>query len=261
MDGERIGKDNFYKLTKGRFEPCLVPMRAPDRQTKDSSYWFDAQGVTRRSDHWGWGIASCTWTLGDEAPAHCGKGKKLGQRAGRIAWDDLETPRVEIHLTHQFGELDYAALGAVPESRGADEYGPYDVFTLRREWVGEKGGAVSFAGNEYSYSNLRDRINLSAAGEAYRDPRAQALSLAWKAEREAARAEGRRAKLSDWLPGQFGDPAYGDLAREVAGEPPAGEKAGAAGFGNPPLAAQREDATRASDAACRESQAHDSPSL
>lgn len=197
-----IDKNSFYKLTKGHFEPCAEPAREPDRQTGSSSYWFSPEGVVRRSDHWGWGIASCTWTLGDEKPAHCGRGKKLGQRTGFIPWSDLETPEVKIHLTHQFGELDYAAIGALPIERGEDEFGPYDVFRVRPDMVSEKGGVIDFAGNEYTYSNGREQINLSAAGDAYIDPEAQEISLAWKDERAAARAEGRRANLDDWLPSQ-----------------------------------------------------------
>lgn len=213
---ETINKDNFFKLTRGRFEPCQTPRRAPDRMTKDSSYWFDENGVTRRSDHWGWGIATCTWTYGDEEACHCGKTKKLGERTGRVDWDALETPRVEIHLTHQFGDLDYAAIGAEPIGHDVDEYGPYDVFLLTRDMISEKGGKVCFAGNVQAYGNGRDQVNLSAAGEAYADPAARSISAAWKAEREAARAEKRRAKLADWLPTQVGDDSHGELAAQVA---------------------------------------------
>lgn len=213
---EKITKDNFFKLTRGRFEPCPTPRRAPDRKTKDSSYWFDDQGVTRRSDHWGWGIATCTWTYGDEEPCHCGKTKKLGERTGRVAWSGLETPRVEIHLTHQFGDLDYDAIGAEPVSQDIDEYGPYDVFELTRDMISDKGGKVVFAGNEHAYGNGRDKINLSAASDAYKDPAARSISAAWKAERDAARAEKRRVKLSDWLPTQEGDPVHGELAVSTA---------------------------------------------
>lgn len=215
--GEDITKDNFFKLTRGRFEPCPTPRRAPDRKTKDSSYWFDDQGVTRRSDHWGWGIATCTWTYGDEEACHCGKTKKLGERTGRISWSELETPRVEIHLTHQFGDLDYDAIGSEPVSQDIDEYGPYDVFELTRDMISDKGGKVVFAGNEHAYGNGRDKINLSAAGEAYKDAAAQSISAAWKAERDAARAEKRRVKLSDWLPTQVGDPVHGELAARTVG--------------------------------------------
>lgn len=213
---ENITKDNFFKLTRGRFEPCQTPRRAPDRMTKDSSYWFDEKGVTRRSDHWGWGIATCTWTYGDEEACHCGKTKKLGERTGRVDWNALETPRVEIHLTHQFGDLDYAAIGAEPIGQDVDEYGPYDVFLLTREMVSEKGGKVCFAGNVQAYGNGRGQINLSAAGKAYADPAARSISAAWKEEREAARAEKRRAKLADWLPTQFGNDLHGELAAAAA---------------------------------------------
>lgn len=205
----RIDRSNFFKLTYGNFEPCEVPDREPDRRSGSSEYWFDKEGVTRRSDHWGSQINSCTWTLGGKPcepnryplAEPCWKGKKLGQRVGRIAWDKLYPARVLLHLTHQFGELDYERIGAKPVRDGEDKYGPYDVFVVKRDWVSKDGLTIHFGENTIPAKMAgRSDVFTSAFGETYLDMDAQELSREWRDERERAKAEGRPApELKGWL--------------------------------------------------------------
>lgn len=60
----QYNKDNFYKDTQADFVSCDVPTREPDYYSNsDSRYWYTDEGVYRLSDHFGWGVGSCNWTL------------------------------------------------------------------------------------------------------------------------------------------------------------------------------------------------------
>ena len=144
--GTDINRDNFYKFTDGHFTPCAIPDRAPDYRSADSSYWYSDEGVVRQSDHWGRGIASCTWTLGDEPLAPCYRNKGLGQRSGFIPWGDFRDPERTVKVSHQFGALDYDKLGALPIESGRDDFGDFDVFAIKREWFIDDAAHFTFAG-------------------------------------------------------------------------------------------------------------------
>lgn len=211
---DNIGRDNFYKFTNGHFAPCSIPDREPDYRTKNSSYWFSDEGVVRLSDHWGTGIASCSWTLGDEPVERCHRNKALGQRSGFIAWKDFDTPQVTLKVSHRFGELDYKRLGATPLSVGHDAYGDFDVFAIERDWFTSDALHFSFAGRELSYHDTGSFT--SALGDAYKDPRSQAISLAWNEYRLQAKADGEKMPDCDvWLRSQTENPTYGSLAKSL----------------------------------------------
>lgn len=208
-------RGNFYKFTDGHFTPCAIPDRAPDYRSADSSYWYSDEGVVRQSDHWGRGIASCTWTLGDEPSAPCYRNKGLGQRSGFIPWGDFREPERTVKVSHQFGALDYDKLGALPIESGRDDFGDFDVFAIKREWFIDDAAHFTFAGRTLEAPH-RDRCFTSAIGDAYKDPQAQAISIAWNEYRLDAKANGvRLPDLDAWLDAQTKDPAYGSLARSL----------------------------------------------
>lgn len=141
-----IDRNNFYKFTEGHFAPCPIPDREPDYHSQTSSYWYTDEGVIRQSDHWGSGIASCSWTLGEEPLAPCYRNKDLGQRSGFIPWDGFRDPERTVKVTHQFGALDYDKLGALPIESERDDFGAFDIFAIKREWFIEDATHFTFAG-------------------------------------------------------------------------------------------------------------------
>lgn len=59
------GIRNYFMGTTAVFEPCPDPISSPSFVSKSGSeYWYTEDGVIRRSNHWGTGIASCDWLLG-----------------------------------------------------------------------------------------------------------------------------------------------------------------------------------------------------
>jgi hypothetical protein len=50
-----------------------------------SRYWYNDEGVVRESDHWGYGIASCTWKLDGS-----GYVETDSPVCGYCAWSDFE---------------------------------------------------------------------------------------------------------------------------------------------------------------------------
>ena len=59
--------DNFYHNSIGYWEPSEQPNHESDYQSYSnnyqsfSEYWYEPEGVYRRSDHWGRNVASCSW--------------------------------------------------------------------------------------------------------------------------------------------------------------------------------------------------------
>jgi len=61
----RFDAENFYISTRAIFQKVPIPERAPDYISESGSkYFFSKTGVTRVSNHWGMGIATCDWYLG-----------------------------------------------------------------------------------------------------------------------------------------------------------------------------------------------------
>jgi len=66
---KRINNTNFFINTRTYFEECKEPKRKPDYISKSavtgkisSLYWYEKEGVIRKSNHWG-GVASCCWAF------------------------------------------------------------------------------------------------------------------------------------------------------------------------------------------------------
>jgi len=61
----KIDKTNFHVASTGLWvEVAGVPNQTPDfASNSGSEYWFTADGVYRRADHWGTGIFCCHWHL------------------------------------------------------------------------------------------------------------------------------------------------------------------------------------------------------
>lgn len=76
---ETADPDNFFQNSVGFWaQKSSAPKREPDfdsskmrwdrsgypmSKTKGSRYWYTDKGVYRKSDHWGGGVASCSWYL------------------------------------------------------------------------------------------------------------------------------------------------------------------------------------------------------
>lgn len=76
-----ITRDNFYDYTACDWKEVKShPEGKPDYESDSGSkYWYTDSGVYRESDHWGFGVGSCDWTL-NENP--------------ELSWRDNEKVRV-----------------------------------------------------------------------------------------------------------------------------------------------------------------------
>jgi hypothetical protein len=76
-----ITRDNFYDSTACDWKEVKShPEGKPDYESDSGSkYWYTDNGVYRESDHWGFGVGSCDWTL-NENP--------------ELSWRDNEKVRV-----------------------------------------------------------------------------------------------------------------------------------------------------------------------
>ena len=62
----KIDRDNFFKNTHADWKIAKTPDRQYDyKSASGSEYWYEKDGVYRRSNHWG-NVASCRWYLEDE---------------------------------------------------------------------------------------------------------------------------------------------------------------------------------------------------
>lgn len=96
------------------------PGREPDyRSPSGSEYWYDGNGVTRYSDHWGSEVASCDWYL-DGVDA-CSFDDRGGWRYGCAAWSGFRLKDYEITVYDATGTLDFDVLGD-PIRRGVSPY-------------------------------------------------------------------------------------------------------------------------------------------
>lgn len=56
---------------------------------KSSEYWYTSDGVIRGSDHWGVGIASCSWFI--DGRRYSNSGVSIGNKEyAYISWSDLK---------------------------------------------------------------------------------------------------------------------------------------------------------------------------
>lgn len=190
---ETIDRSNFFTFTKGDFEPAAAPDREPDYKSDGSSYWFTDKGVYRRSDYWGPGVGSCTWTVGGH--------ETFGpvQLTGYIPWDGFETSDATIKVSHPFGALDYDALGARPLDKGSYPdilYPDIDTFKVKREWFVEGSSKVTFAGKTIDYRP--GGMKIRAAAEAYADPHNRRVADDWERYEAAHEHDHYAQTLHDW---------------------------------------------------------------
>lgn len=214
-NSDEITMDNYFTYTEGTFTPCEAPVREPDYKSKSSSYWYSEEGVIRQSNLWGLGIGSCSWGLAGETLNPCHKNKNLGQRTGFISWQDLRIPEKTLKVTHRFGQLDYEKLGVAPIEKGCDKFGAYDVFAVDRSWFEQGSDKYTFAGRTIAPA-WHASTYTSALGDAYIDPQAQLMSVAWEAERQQCRRDQREIpEVDSWIATQVSNPEYGSLASEL----------------------------------------------
>lgn len=96
-------QNNFYRNSIGYWEPAEPPDRDSDYISVSdtygtvSAYWYEPEGVYRRSDHWGREVASCSWFYD---LFHNGENTRYGEQddleffdppvTGFIPWNDLK---------------------------------------------------------------------------------------------------------------------------------------------------------------------------
>jgi hypothetical protein len=100
---DRANRDNFYKNSIGFWTQVdSPPDEEPDYESySGSEYWYDWDGVYRRSDHWGSKVSTCSWYLGElnkgiDNFKNIGYHQRYGCETfdepvtGFIRWDDLK---------------------------------------------------------------------------------------------------------------------------------------------------------------------------
>ena len=77
--------ENFYMGTEAHWNDAEAPEREADYVSDSgSAYWYTECGVFRKSNHWGYEVASCDWFLGyDESSWE----DSNGIRCGFCPWD------------------------------------------------------------------------------------------------------------------------------------------------------------------------------
>ena len=147
-------RHNYYMGTTAVFEPCAVPSRSPSFISRSGSeYWYTDDGVIRRSNHWGTGIALCDWLLGTDDRSSWDTTAPHDMRCGFCRFNDFHPNR--------FYEV--VAYGVdKSEADGKDISGcPYKVMRiepdmLRDGYVVTKYGKCRF--NGYSFMTIDNRF-------------------------------------------------------------------------------------------------------
>jgi hypothetical protein len=114
-------KDNYYLNTIAEFEEVKRPKRPPDyvSRTRDgkisSEYWYTDDGVIRGSNHWGAGVASCDWFVGEQGTNM--KGKK---QYGKAKWEDF-TQKTEIRVNEAAGKAQITTFKNIKGTKIRDD--------------------------------------------------------------------------------------------------------------------------------------------
>lgn len=96
---DRANPETFFFNTSARFVEADTPDRDPDYESASGSrYWYTNDGVYRRSDHWGTGIASCSWQLGSQPLDQRSGDWDKGERTGFAKWSDFKLRKPEANL-------------------------------------------------------------------------------------------------------------------------------------------------------------------
>ena len=113
---ETANPDNFFQNSVGFWvKKSSAPKREPDfdsskmrwdrngypmKQTKGSRYWYTDKGVYRKSDHWGGGVASCSWYLEGWTKKNSGV-IITGMMTAFIPWDELKPKGTIVMIDHE----------------------------------------------------------------------------------------------------------------------------------------------------------------
>jgi hypothetical protein len=75
-------QSNFHECTLCNFKEVVgVDFKADFVSDSGSAYMYTDEGVYRQSDHWGYGIASCSWILDGNV--------QTGMKVGFAKWSDF----------------------------------------------------------------------------------------------------------------------------------------------------------------------------
>lgn len=111
--------ENFYMGTEASWADAEAPEREADYiSDSGSEYWYTEGGVFRKSNHWGYEVASCDWFLGDEESAW---EDRQGIRCGFCPWGGFKAKDYEVVVYN------------VPEAIATDhdcEGRPFAVFAI-----------------------------------------------------------------------------------------------------------------------------------
>ena len=149
------GIHNYFMGTTAVFEPCPDPTRSPSFVSKSGSeYWYTEDGVIRRSNHWGTGIASCDWLLGADGRSSWDTTAPKNMRSGFCRFADF-------HPNWFYEVVVYGVEKG--EANGEDVNGtPYKVIAitpdmLRDGYVVTEYGKCRFNGLSFMYIDFYGR--------------------------------------------------------------------------------------------------------
>ena len=113
-------RNNFFVNTIAQFtEVKSRPRRKPDyvsiKNGKVSSeYWYTSDGVIRGSNHWGAGIASCDWFLGNQKTSMYGY-----KQYGKANWSDFIQKTEIVHDSEKAVLSHFEnTIGGIPKKHG-----------------------------------------------------------------------------------------------------------------------------------------------
>ena len=156
-----INKWNFWERTEGVFVRKNSPDRKPDYTSKTGSvYWYDKDGVYRKSNHWGANIGSNDWFLQEQKKDKTSSTKQRFKEdiTGYAKWDKL----IDLQYLDILRSIDAFSIKNI-EKRALEMQkdveavlaGGRDVFTKgdarKIKKTAEKYGGYSFVKNNILY--------------------------------------------------------------------------------------------------------------
>ena len=88
---KKIDRNNFFLYTMANFnEVDKTPNREPDYISRSGSqYWYEDDGVYRKSNHWGADIATCDWFLNGDITRATLATSLPNSKIGFTKWEDF----------------------------------------------------------------------------------------------------------------------------------------------------------------------------